>query len=450
MNNKRVNNGITEVLYEDNAYAQECVAKVLECREVIRQTDDKEEKCYGIVLDKTVFFPEGGGQPADEGVLCIVEDNKDESADTAGVTSKEESTGKAGAIAKEDLSSLEIVKELPVADVQKEDGVILHYIKEPLAAGTKVLAKLDFALRYERMRNHSGEHLFCGLIHKLYGYENVGFHMPKDCVTVDVNGSLSVEDFAKLERLANEGVDANREIKAVYPEHPDELEYRSKLELTEDIRVVLIEDYDACACCAPHVQRTGEIGLIKVMDFMSHRGGTRFTLKCGKWAREDYGILHEEIGQMMRLFSAKREECHLAAARVSEQLKDQHETITALKRQITALHMDKMYEAVRNHPDKTVHMIFDEALDEVQMRTLINEGVTVVPGLVAGFMGQDGAGYRYIIGKNESVEEPDLRAFAKEMNAALNGRGGGSVKMIQGSVAASREEIEAFLQGIGK
>ena len=112
--------------------------------------------------------------------------------------------------------------------------------------------------------------------------------------------------------------------------------------------------------------------------------------------------------------------------------------------------MDKMYEAVRNHPDKTVHMIFDEALDEVQMRTLINEGVTVVPGLVAGFMGQDGAGYRYIIGKNESVEEPDLRAFAKEMNTALSGRGGGSVKMIQGSVAASREEIEAFLQGIGK
>lgn len=439
MNNKRINNGITEVLYEDNAYAKECVAGVLECREVIRQTDDKEEKLYGIVLDKTVFFPEGGGQPADEGVLCIVKDRKEETA------------GKAGAIGKEetDLSSLEVVKELPVADVQKEDGVILHYVKEPLAEGTKVQAKLDFALRYERMQNHSGEHLFCGLIHKLYGYENVGFHMSKDCVIVDVNGSLSAEDFAKLERFANEGVDANREIKAVYPEQPDELEYRSKLELTEDIRVVLIEDYDACACCAPHVQRTGEIGLIKVMDFMSHRGGTRFTLKCGKWAREDYGILHEEITQMMRLFSAKREECHLAAARVSEQLKDQHETITVLKRQITALHMDKMHEAVHNHPDKTVHMIFDEALDEVQMRTLINEGVTIVPGLVAGFMGQDGAGYRYIIGKNESVEEPDLRAFVKEMNAALNGRGGGSVKMIQGSVAASREEIEAFLQGIG-
>ncbi len=440
MNNKRVNNGITEVLYEDNAYAKECVAKVLECREVVRQTDGREEKFYGIVLDKTVFFPEGGGQPADEGTLCIVKDSKEESADTVETTGKEE----------EDLFSLETVKELAVVDVQKEDGVILHYVKEPLEAGIQVLAKLDFALRYERMQNHSGEHLFCGLIHKLYGYENVGFHMSKDCLTVDVNGSLSAEDFAKLEKLANEGVDANAEIKAVYPDNPAELEYRSKLELTEDIRVVLIAGYDACACCAPHVAQTGEIGLIKVMDFMSHRGGTRFTLKCGKWAREDYGILHEEIGQMMRLFSAKREECHIAAARVSEQMKSQHETITLLKKQITDLHMDKMHEAVRNQPDKTIHMIFDEALDAVQMRTLINEGVTVVPGLVAGFMGKDGEGYRYIIGKNDSVEEPDLRAFAKEMNAALNGRGGGSVKMIQGSVAASRVEIEAFLQGNGK
>ena len=437
MNNKRINNGITEVLYEDNAYVKECVAKVLECREILRETDGTEERLYGIVLDKTVFFPEGGGQPADEGSLCVVKDSKEESVDKAVVIGKGE----------EDLLFLEIVKELPVADVQKEDGVILHYVKEPLEAGDQVVAKLDFTLRYERMQNHSGEHLFCGLIHKLYGYENVGFHMSKDSLTVDVNGSLSAEDFAKLEKLANEGVDANVEIKTVYPEHPDELEYRSKLELTEDIRVVMIDGYDACACCAPHVAKTGEIGLIKVMDFMSHRGGTRFTLKCGKWAREDYGILHEEIGQMMRLFSAKREECHLAAARVSEQMKSQHETIMLLKKQITDLHMDKMHEAVRNHPEKTIHIIFDEALDEVQMRTLVNEGVIVVPGLVAGFMGKEGDGYRYIIGKNESVEDPDLRTFAKEMNAALNGRGGGSVKMIQGSVVASRKEIEEFMQG---
>lgn len=405
MNNKRVNTGLTQVIYEDDAYAKECRAKVLECKEVLRKDGDREETVYGIVLDKTVFFPEGGGQPADEGVI----------------------------------------NEVPVIDVQKEDGKIYHYVRTPFVSGDEVNLQLDFNLRYRRMQNHSGEHVFCGLIHKLYGYENVGFHMSGDLVTVDVNGVLTAGDFEKLEMLANEAIYANAPIYALYPETAEEIDYRSKLELTEDIRVIIIEGYDACACCAPHVKSTAEIGLIKVMDFMSHRGGTRFSLKCGGAAAEDYVLLHEEIKQIMRLFSSKREECHLAAERVSEQLKAQQETIVALKRQITELHMTRLRETVKNMPEAPVIMIFDEALEEMQMRTLVNEGVTIAPGLVAGFMGKDGMGYRYIVGKNETAEGPDLRELAKKMNESLNGRGGGSVKMIQGSVAVNRVEIEEFM-----
>lgn len=406
MNNKRVASGLTQPIYEDDAYAKECQAKVLECVEITSKSADKEEIFYGIVLDKTVFFPEGGGQSADEGWLGGQK----------------------------------------VYDVQKEDGVIRHYVKEPLAPDDIVTARIDFTVRYKRMQNHSGEHLFCGLINKLYGYENVGFHMSKDFVTVDVNGSLNADDFAKLEKLANEGVDVNAAITAVYPYSPDEMDYRSKLELTEDIRIVVIEGYDACACCAPHVKSTAEIGLIKVMDFMPHRGGTRFTLKCGADAREDYALLHNEIGQIMRQFSSKREECHVAAARVMEQIKAQQETILSLKKQITAMHMDKLHDSVKNHEGSSIELIFDENLDDAQMRTLINEGVTIVSGIVAGFMGNDRDGYRYIIGKSEGVEDPNLREFAKDLNVALNGRGGGSEKMIQGSIVATRKQIEAFIQ----
>ena len=431
MNNKRVNTGITQVLYEDNSYAKECESVVLECKECAYFKGEKEERAYALVLDKTVFFPEGGGQPADEGWLSI-QQKTNASADAP----------RAGAEISRAISGSE--ERLQVLDVQKENGVILHYVSYPVPVGSKIKAELDWNLRYERMQNHSGEHLFCGLIHKLYGYENVGFHMSKDCVTVDVNGVLTAEDFEKLEKLANEGVDANADIVTMYPDTAEEMEYRSKLELTEDIRVVVIEGYDACACCAPHVSSTAEIGLIKVMDYMSHRGGTRFTLKSGRWARRDYAMLHEEISRIMRIFSAKREACHLAAERVSEQLKTQQESIVALKRQITGLHGDRLCETLRNDPEAAVILIFDEALEEVQMRTLVNEGVAKAQGVVAGFMGRDGDGYRYIIGKNESAEQPDLRELAKEMNAALNGRGGGSVKMIQGSLMAGRKEIEDF------
>lgn len=155
MNNKRITSGLTEVLYEDDAYVKECSAKVLDCKEILKKVDDREEVLYGIVLDKTVFFPEGGGQPADKGVIQGQE----------------------------------------VLDVQKDTGVIYHYVKNPFAIGEEVSAQIDFAVRYRRMQNHSGEHLFCGLLHKLYGFENVGFHMSEDCVTVDVNGSLAAEDF---------------------------------------------------------------------------------------------------------------------------------------------------------------------------------------------------------------------------------------------------------------
>lgn len=427
MNNKRVNNGLTTALYEDDAYAKECDALVLECRECIYQKENQEAAVYGLVLDRTVFFPEGGGQPADEGWLSV----PGEECDRISAEGLKENT-------------------IRILDVQKQEGIILHYVSEPVPVGTRVKAVLDWKLRYERMQNHSGEHLFCGLVHKLYGYENVGFHMSKDCVIVDVNGVLTAEDMRKLEKLANEGVDANVEIVAVYPDSPEEMSYRSKLELTEDIRVVVIDGYDACACCAPHVHTTGEIGLIKVLDFMSHRGGTRFTLKSGKWAREDYNILHGQIGQIMRRFSAKREECDLAAERVSEQLKSQQETITNLKKQITDLYMGSLKETIEKNAGSRIICFFAGELDEVQLRTLVNEGVAAASGAVAGFVGKDGESYRYIIGKSENEPELHLCEMTKEMNAALGGRGGGSEKMVQGSVSANRKEIEAFFTNYGK
>ncbi len=407
MNQTVLKTGITENLYED-AYRKECLACVVSCKEREVQTDVGMKKRYAVVLDKTVFFPEGGGQGSDKGFL----------------------------------------NDVPVVDVQREDGILYHYTEEPLKEGTQVKACIDFTLRYKKMQNHSGEHLICGLIHKLYGYDNVGFHMSENFVTVDVNGVLKKEDVQKLERMANDVIDENVPIRVVFPDSPDEMEYRSKLELTEDIRVVIIEGYDACACCAPHVARTGEIGLLKVIDFMSHRGGTRFTLKCGSFAREDYALLQEETEQIMRLFSAGREECDKAAERVSRQLRTQQETITALKKQITALYVEKLRAAAGTSSD--MELIFEENLDDIQLRSLINEGVTLLPGVVAGFLGKDEEGYRYIIGKAETAEKPDLRQLAKDMNVALNGRGGGSVKMIQGSVNAKKKEIEGYLKAYGK
>ncbi len=403
MKNERTTQGLTRVLYEDDAYLTSFQAKVLMC-----EKSDRQDGLWSVVLSQTAFFPEGGGQGADHGSL-------------GGQT---------------------------VYDVQRENGEIRHFVKEPIAEGSEVEGRIDWQIRYQRMQNHSGEHLFCGIMHQKYGFENVGFHMGEDLVTIDLDGFLSPEQLKELEAQANRVIYENASIYCVYPEDSQELVYRSKIELEEEIRVVIIEGYDACACCAPHVKSTGEIGLIKVIDSAAHRGGVRITLKCGSSAYEDYVLLHNEIAQVMRAFSAKREECHLAAERVSGQLKAQQETITALKKQITALYIEKLRESVAREPDKKAELFFDENLDEVQMRTLLNEGVALIPGIVGGFMGNDADGYRYIIAKNEAADEEmvQLRDLARLMNESLNGRGGGSPKMIQGSVTAFRKEIESFWQ----
>lgn len=403
MKNERTSQGRTKLLYEDNSYLSSFRAKVIACEE--RTPEGGKEKVWAIELDATAFFPEGGGQGADCGTL----------------------------------------QGQQVLTVQSEGGRVFHYVKEAIPEGTEAEGILDWETRYRRMQNHSGEHLFCGFVNAEFGLENIGFHMSEDLMTIDLNGFLSKEELARIEAAANKAVYANVPVYCVYPEATDEMEYRSKIDLEEEIRVVVIEGYDACACCAPHVKTTGEIGLIKVVDSMPHRGGVRITLKCGVSAYEDYCLLHEEIAQVMRAFSAKREECHLAAERVSEQLKAQQGTITALKKQITAFYIERLREKVAGRNAGNAELIFDETLDDVQLRTLINEGVALLPGIVGGFLGNDEDGYRYIIAKNEKAQGgPELRELAKRLNEALAGRGGGSPKMIQGSVTAARGEIEAF------
>lgn len=403
MKNERTKQGVTNMLYEEDAYLASFLAKVIACE---RLEEANNEANWAVVLDRTAFFPEGGGQDADCGTLN-------------GQT---------------------------VYDVQSVDGAVKHFVKEPFNVGEEVEGKLDWNVRYRRMQNHSGEHLFCGIMNQKYGFENVGFHMGDDLITVDLDGFLSPEQLKEIEEEANRAIYRNSPIYCVYPEASDELVYRSKIELDAEIRVVIIEGYDACACCAPHVKTTGEIGVLKVIDSQAHRGGVRITLKCGSSAYEDYALLQDEIVQIMRAFSAKRSECHLAAERVAGQLKAQMETITVLKKQITSLYIEKLREGVERNPDKKAELIFDSGLDDVQMRALLNEGVAMIPGIVAGFMGTDEEGYRYIMAKNESVGEegPNLRDLARMMNEMLGGRGGGSPKMIQGSVSAKRSEIEAF------
>ena len=353
-------------------------------------------KGWAVSLDRTAFFPEGGGQAADTGFIGGVR----------------------------------------VVNVQEKNGEILHFVESPVQTGEAVECSLDSEQRLRRMQNHSGEHIVSGIAHNRFSFENVGFHMGNDCMTIDFSGELSWDELMEIETEANEAVRANIPVRTFFPE-PEELkalEYRSKLELTHDVRIVEIPGIDRCACCAPHVLNTGEIGVIKILDFMRHRGGVRVSLVCGMDALDIFRLQQRNITGISNLLSAKREDTAEYVAKLIGDRDSLKETIAALSRENVLLKLNSVSVTESNI------CRFESLLNDVSARELVNGLSEKTSGIAAVFI-PSGEGFRYIIG-SRSV---NLRECAKQLNFGINGRGGGSPEMIQGSCSASRETVEDFI-----
>ena len=383
---------MTEKLYYQDSHLFTFEAAVLDCR--------KEKKGYSVVLDRTAFFPEGGGQLADTGVLGGVR----------------------------------------VLDVHERGGEIRHCTDAPLEIGAHVEGIVDAGQRLCRMQNHSGEHILSGLVHNAYGFNNVGFHMGAECMIIDFSGELTWEQLTELETRANEVVRQNIPLHIWFPDANElqSLEYRSKLELTENVRIVEIPGVDRCACCAPHAERTGEVGIVKILDSQRHRGGVRVSVVCGLDALEDYRARQESVTEISRALSAKRGEVTRAVQRV---LNEQQ----SMKERCDALSLALIRYMAEGEPETAGNiLVFDATLGEIAQRELVNRLMEKAGGFAAVFCGSNEDGWRYIVGSRCL----DLRAMSREINAAIQGRGGGTPQMIQGSARADRAEIEAGLRAL--
>ena len=398
----------TTRLFDQNSHLYTFTAAVLSVE--VGKTPDT----LSVVLDATAFFPEGGGQYPDKGSLA----------------------------------------GCPVTDVQEKNGVIIHTVSlshlngesHPFAVGATVQGELDTATRFSRMQNHSGEHIISGIVHRLYGYKNVGFHLGDGDVTLDFNGVLTRDQLDAIEEEANAIVAANLPVKAYYPD-PAELStltYRAKLDLTEGVRIVRIGRSDApkdlCACCAPHVDCTGEIGLIKLLDFIHYKGGVRIHMLCGSWALADYRRRYTAVATMAAAMSVKQEEVVTGFDRLRAEVEEKKQTISALRAKLEA------HTLAAITPTEGSLCLFDEGMDALEMRRLLNAAVGKCGRLCGVFSGNDESGYRYVIGRGDA--SIDLKKMVKEINTALSAKGGGSSEMLQGSCTATRAEIEAFFEGL--
>lgn len=378
----------TRRLFYEDSHTKQFTARVLSCTET--------EKGFEVVLDATAFYPEGGGQAADTGVL--------------------------GGAA--------------VLDTRERNDEIVHLCDRSLEVGAEVEGTIDYAARFARMQQHSGEHIVSGIVHRRFGYHNVGFHMASDRIVIDFDGPISPEALAEIEAEANEAIWKNIPLHIWTPE-PEELSsvpYRTKRALPWPVRIVEIPGYDICACCGTHVAATGEIGVIKFFSAVPLRGGIRIELACGSYALAMLNTIFEQNRQVSQVFSAQITHTGEAAKQFSDQLSAQKFRIGQLERQIFAA----IAEGCRNAGNV---LRFEEGLEPAAVRDLADSIAEVCGGISAVFSGKDGS-YSFCL----VTRQGDLRALGKAMTAALNGRGGGKPVFQQGSVKATRAEIEAFFR----
>ncbi len=369
---------MTEKLYDVNSHLKEFCATVLSC-------EDKKA-----VLDKTAFFPEGGGQTADKGYIDGVR----------------------------------------VLDVQIKDGVIYHYLESDIEEGKTVECKLDWEERFYKMQNHSGEHIISGIVHSLFGFENVGFHLSDREMTMDFSGMLSREDLLKVEQLANEVIYRNAKFNCYYPQDLERLEYRSKLDLTEDVRIVEIEGCDRCACCAPHVDTASEIGMIKILDFCKNKDGVRIWAVCGKRALVDYNNRYQNGLEISALLCSPQGD-------IAEAVKKQLENIEALKYEIGGLKRRLIAEITENFRAETeMSVVFQDGFDIKELQLLSDALHKKTDSLIAVFSGSDHEYSFAICGEAQRLDN-----WFKEFKSKLNVRGGGRNSMVQGTVLNTKDEI---------
>ena len=379
----------TEKLYYADPFLKTFTATVLDCQ--------PGKNGFIVTLDRTAFYPEGGGQPADQGTL-----------DGAAVT-----------------------------DVHEKNGVVLHNVDSAVEIGKTVTGVIDWARRFDHMQQHSGEHICSGLICGRCHCDNVGFHMGTDMVTIDFNADIPWEELLEIEAQANQ---------YIYEDHPidiqfhqgaelDAIDYRSKKPLEGDVRIVAFPGADCCACCGTHVLRSGQVGLVKFLSVQKFREGVRIELLCGKRALDYLSRTWEQAKTIGQRLSVKPVDAAAAVERLEHEL-------SAAKLRCSQLEESVFAAIAQEQAGKGDVLLFQPPMKPDSVRKLADAAAKTCGGLAAVFAGE-GIHYAYALGR---ADGQDISAQVKAMNAALHGRGGGRNGFAQGSVEAEQNAIEAFFK----
>ena len=376
----------TRKLYYEDCEIREFTARVTDCRE--------ENGRFLVTLDATAFYPEGGGQACDLGTLG----------------------------------------DAQVLDVQETEGEIIHFCQKALDVGAEVAGRIDWTRRFDLMQQHTGEHIVSGIVHRRFGYHNVGFHLGNDVVTIDFDGEITWEALQDIEAEANRAIWADLPVDCSVPsrEALGHIPYRTKRALPWPVRIVAVPGVDSCACCGVHLKTTGQVGMIRFLSCVKFHQGVRIELLCGQRAYYYVNQITEQNRKISRLLSARMPETAQAVEALQKSLQEEKFRANALQSRL----FDAIAESYRGI---SCPLHFEQALPGNALRELA-EKIQRVCGSAIVCAGSDEAGYTVCI-----LCE-DARGIGTRAAKMLNGRGGGKENAWQGQFLARQEQITAYFR----
>ena len=388
---------MTAKLYENDSLLKTCTAVVEAC--------EQKPDHYEILLNQTVIFPEGGGQLSDQGKL----------------------------------------NDVPVFYASEEGEKVWHWTKAPLAVGSSVTVTLDWDVRLDRMQQHCGEHILSYAFWKSCGANNVGFHMNEDSVFIDLDKEVDEEAVQKAELMANACIWANEPITIHYVQHTELGNYnlRKKNEkLRGTIRLVEIKNGDICTCCGTHPPYTGMVGVIKVIRFSRHKGGSRIEFLCGRRAVVELhkrNLLLEETGNFL---SVKTEETLEAVKKLHQEILDLKANLKAKSQELIKFQLPEQLASAPEIPDSQGTKLLVLTLEGSGAEGKAAMKLTSAqPGVLAAVFIKDGERVMYQFALSEGAQG-DCKKCCQLANTAFSGRGGGRPNSAQGGGTAGADWLE--------
>jgi len=373
---------------EQKLYYQDSYLKSFSA-ELIKQGIDESGRLYA-VLSQTVFYPTGGGQPFDTGSINGVE----------------------------------------VLDVEEVEGEIRHYLAEPLGECAAVEGLIDWERRFDHMQQHSGQHILSAAFEELYQYKTVSFHLGKETLTIDLDtDNLSSEETAAVEKLANKVILENRPIvtKWVNKDELKQYQLRKELSVSENIRLVIIPDFDYNGCGGTHPTSTGQVVSLKILGWERQKKKVRVEFVCGSRVLQQLEKKHSIVQQLTSLLNSPEQEMAAAVQRLLESRKELEKAVEDSKDKLLT------YEALeiidQSNLDLISRVFQSRSIQELQMlaRLLVSMADAKTFLLVAE--NEDKLQFVFARGK---TAQGNMKELAGKAMSLINGKGGGNDSFSQG------------------